>query len=170
MKDAARPDPVLAAQRVKEGVRDLALGAVAAAGDLAGDVALGYRKSSRYFKLRAAVVATWVLLAGVTFWAACPPSGPANSIGAKAGLLAGSIMGSQVFVENESDRIWLDVVVTLEGGWRYERRTVRPSESFVVPTSRFTRDGAPAPASVSPRTISIECSEGKVTMPLPAQQ
>jgi hypothetical protein len=76
-------------------------------------------------------------------------------------------MGSQVFVENESDDvIWKDVVVTLEGGWRYERRTVRPKESFVVPTNRFTKDGATAPPGLSPRTIAIECSEGKVTIPL----
>jgi hypothetical protein len=43
MKDAPRPDPVAAALRVKEGVRDLARGALGAAGDLASDVAVGYR-------------------------------------------------------------------------------------------------------------------------------
>jgi hypothetical protein len=171
-KDAARPDPAAAAQRVKEGVRDLAIGAFGAAGDLASDAVTGYRKSSKYFKLRASVVATWVVLGLVTFWAACPPSaGPTNSLGAKAKLLAGSIMGSQVFVENESDDvIWKDVVVTLEGGWRYERRTVRPKESFVVPTNRFTKDGATAPPGLSSKTIAIECSEGKVTIPLPVER
>ena len=170
MKDAARPDPAVAAQRVKEGMRDLARGAIGAAGDLAADVAIGYRKSTRYFKLRAAVVGTWVLLTLVTFWAACPSTGPTNALGAKARLLAGSIMGSQVFVENESDRIWQDVVVTLEGGWSYQKRTVRPTESFVVPTNRFTKDGATAPPGISPRTISIECSEGTVTIPLAVER
>jgi hypothetical protein len=166
MKDA-RPDPAVAAQRVKEGVRDLARSAVDAAGDLASDVATGYRKSTRYFKLRAAVVGTWSLLALLTFWSACPSSGPANTLGAKSKLLAGSIMGSQVFVENESDQLWRDVVVTLEGGWRFEKRTVRPAESFVVPTNRFTKDGATAPPGLSPKTITIECVEGRITMPLP---
>jgi hypothetical protein len=171
MKDAARPDPAVAVQRVKEGVRDLALGAIGAAGDLASDAVKGYRGSTRYFKLRAYVVATWVLLGAVTVWAACPPSAPTNTLGAKARLLAGSIMGSQVFVENESeDVLWRDVVVTLEGGWRYERRTVRPKESFVVPTNRFTKEGATAPPGFSPKTIQIDCSEGKVTMPLPLER
>ena len=171
MKDAARPDPAAAAQRVKEGMRDLARGAIGAAGDLAADVATGYRKSTRYFKLRAAVVGTWVVLTLVTFWAACPSTGPTNALGAKAKLLAGSIMGSQVFVENESeDVLWRDVVVTLEGGWRYERRTVRPKESFVVPTNRFTKDGATAPPGLAPKTIQIDCADGKVTMPLPVER
>jgi hypothetical protein len=170
MKDAARPDPAAASQRVKEGVRDLARSAIGAAGDLASDVATGYRKSTRYFKLRAAVVGTWALLAIVTFWGACPSSGPTNALGAKARLLTGSIMGSQVFVENESSQVWRDVVVTLEGGWRYEKRTVRPSESFVVPTNRFAKDAATAPPGLSSKTITIECSEGRVTMPLAVER
>jgi hypothetical protein len=170
MKEA-RPDPAVAAHRVKEGVRDLARSAVGAAGDLASDVATGYRKSTRYFKLRAAVVATWSLLALVTFWGACPSSGPSNPLGAKAKLLAGSIMGSQVFVENDSEKVlWRDVVVTLEGGWKFEKRTVRPKESFVVPTNRFTKDGATAPPGLSSNTITIECTEGRVTMPLPIER
>ena len=170
MKDAARPDAAAAANRVKEGVRDLARSAIGAAGDLATDVATGYRKSTRFFKLRAAILGTWAVLALVTFWAACPSSGPTNRLGAKARLLAGSIMGSQVFVENESDRNWTDVVVTLEGGWRYDRRTVRRSESFVVPLNRFVKDGAAAPAGLGSRTITIECAEGSVTIPLPVDQ
>jgi hypothetical protein len=169
MKEA-RPDPAVAAHRVKEGVRDLARSAVGAAGDLASDVATGYRKSTRYFRMRAAVVGTWALLALVTLWGACPSSGPANELGAKAKLLAGSIMGSQVFVENESDRLWRDVVVTLEGGWKFEKRTVRPAESFVVPTNRFAKDGATAPPGLSPKTITIECVEGRITMPLPTER
>jgi hypothetical protein len=170
MKDAARPDAAAAANRVKDGVRDLARSAIGAAGDLATDVATGYRKSTRYFKLRAAIVGTWAVLALVTFWGACPSSGPSNALGAKARLLAGTIMGSQVFVENESDQVWRDVVVTLEGGWRFEKRTVRPSESFVVPTNRFAKDGATAPPGVTSRTISIECAEGRVTIPLPVER
>ncbi len=170
MKDAPRPDPAVAAQRVKEGVRDLARSALGAATDAASEVASGYRKSTRYFKLRAAVVGTWALLALVTLWSACPSSGPTNSLGAKAKLLAGSIMGSQVFVENESDQVWRDVVVTLEGGWRFEKRTVRPGESFVVPTNRFAKDGATAPPGLSSPTIGIECGEGRVNIPLPVER
>ncbi|HEX9305964.1 MAG TPA: hypothetical protein VF894_00645 [Anaeromyxobacter sp.] len=170
MKDAARPDPVAAAHRVKEGVRDLALGALGAAGDLASDLAEGYRNSSRHFKLRAAVVGTWALLCAFTLWAACPSSGPTNALGAKFQLLLrsepGVLMGTQVLVENDSRSIWRDVVVTLDGGWRFERKTVRPQDKLVVSIAQFRKDGASAPADLEPRQIVIECSEGRVSAPL----
>jgi hypothetical protein len=169
MKDAARPDPA-PATRVKEGVRDLARGAVDAAGDLAADLAAGYRRSTRYFKLRAAVVGTWALLSVVTLWAACPSSGPTNALGAKVQLLSrserGALMGTQVFVENDSRRIWTDVVLTIDGGWRYERKTLRPQDKLVVSITQFRKDGASAPAELDPRTLTIECDEGRVTTPL----
>jgi hypothetical protein len=174
MKDAARPDPAAAAQRVKEGVRDLALGALGAAGDLAADVAEGYRRSTRYFKLRAAVIGTWALLSVATLWAACPSSGSTNALGAKFQLLLrsepGALMGTQVLVENDSESIWRDVVVTLDGGWRYEKKTVRPQDKLVLSLSQFRRDGAPAPAELEPRTITLECSEGRITSPLGASR
>ncbi|HET8540357.1 MAG TPA: hypothetical protein VFL83_10845 [Anaeromyxobacter sp.] len=174
MKDVASPELVAAANRVKEGVRDLARGAVGAAGDLASDLAQGYRKSTRYFKLRAAIVGTWALLSVVTLWAACPASdGPSNALGARVQLLSrkerGAIMGTQVYVENESRRMWKDVVLTLDGGWRYERRTVRPADKLVVSITQFRKDGAAAPPELEPRTLTIECEEGRVTAPLAAR-
>ncbi|HEX9399554.1 MAG TPA: hypothetical protein VF912_05540 [Anaeromyxobacter sp.] len=170
MKDDARPDPVAAAHRVKEGVRDLARGALGAAGDLASDVADGYRKSTRYFKLRAAVVGSWALLCAFTLWAACPSSGPTNPLGAKFQLLLrsepGVLMGTQVLVENDSRTIWRDVIVTLDGGWRFERKTVRPQDKLVVSIAQFKKDGAGAPADLEPRQITIECNEGRVSATL----
>lgn len=170
MKDAARPDPGAAAQRVKEGVRDLARGAIGAASDLAGELAEGYRKSTRYFRLRAAVVGTWALLTLSTFWAACPSSGPANSLGASAQLLSrsepGMLLGSQILVENGSRDLWTDVAITLDGGWRYEKKTIRPGDKLVVPVAKFLKDGAHAPRDLEPRSITIECNEGRATAPL----
>lgn len=173
MKDAAAPELAAAATRVKEGVRDLARGAVGAAGDLASDLADGYRKSTRYFKLRAAFVGSWLLLSLVTLWAACPSSpGPSNALGARVQLLSrterGAIMGTQVYVENDSRRLWKDVVLTLDGGWRYERRTVRPADKLVVSITQFRREGQSAPPELEPRTLTIECDEGRVTAPLSA--
>ena len=174
MKDAPAPELSAAANRVKEGVRDLARGAVGAAGELASDLADGYRKSTRYFKLRAAIVGTWALLSIVTLWAACPGSdGPSNALGARVRLLSrterGAIMGTQVYVENESRRMWKDVVLTLDGGWRYERRTVRPADKLVVSITQFKKDGQAAPAELEPRTLTVECDQGRITAALVAR-
>jgi hypothetical protein len=172
MKDDARPDPVAAAHRVKDGVRDLARGALGAAGDLAADVADGYRKSTRYVRMRAAIVGTWALLSIATLWGACPSSGAANALGAEAQLLLrsepGVLTGTQVLVKNDSHRMWRDVVLTLDGGWRYERKTVRPQDKLVVSITQFSRDGTSAPPELEPRSIVIDCSEGRVTAPLGA--
>ena len=174
MQDAASPELAAAANRVKEGVRDLARGAVGAAGDLASDLAERYRKSTRYFKLRGAIVGTWALLSALTLWAACPASqAPANALGARVQLLSrneqGALMGTQVYVENDSRRLWKDVVLTLDGGWRYERRTIRPADKLVVSISQFRKDGRTAPPDLEPRTLTIECVEGRVTAPLGAR-
>lgn len=173
MKEPARPDAAAAATRVKEGVRDLARGAIGAAGDLAADLGDVYRKSTRYFRMRAAIVGTWALLSVLTLWAACPPSsGPTNALGAKVQLLSrnepGMLMGTQVLVENDSSTMWKDVVLTLDGGWRYERKTVRPRDKFVVSIGQFRKGATAAPAELEPRAITIECAEGRVTAPLGA--
>jgi hypothetical protein len=174
MKDASTPELAAAANRVKEGVRDLARGAVGAAGDLASDLAQGYRRSTRHFKLRAAFVGTWAILSLVTLWAACPASeAPSNALGARVQLLSrserGALMGTQVYVENDSRRMWKDVVLTIDGGWRYERRTVRPADKLVVSITQFRKDGRAAPADLEPRTLTIECDEGRITAPLAAR-
>lgn len=171
MKDAARPDAAAAAARVKDGVRDLARGAIGAAGDLAADLGEAYRKSTRFFRMRAAIVGAWVLLSALTVWGACPSSsGPTNVLGAKVQLLSrhepGMLMGTQVLVENDSRQLWKDVVLTLDGGWQYERKTVRPQDKLVVSITQFRRGAESAPAELEPRTITIECREGRVTAPL----
>jgi hypothetical protein len=174
MKEA-RPDVAAAATRVKDGVRDLARGALGAAGDLATDLGEAYRKSTRYFRMRAAIVGTWAILSVLTVWAACPPSSTSrNALGAKVGLVSKNDPGmllkeTQVFVENESGRMWRDVVLTLDGGWRYERKTVRPQDKVVVSVTHFRKDAAAAPADLEPKVITIECAEGRVTAPLAAR-
>jgi hypothetical protein len=173
MKDAPRPDPVAAAQRVRDGVKDLARGALGAAGDLASDLADNYRKSSRYFRMRAAVIGTWVLLSAATLWAACPSSGPTNALGAEAQLLSrsdpGVLLGTQVFVANESRRVWTEVVLTLEGGWSYEKKTIRPGDKLVLSIAQFKKDGTAAPGELEPDEITIECEQGRVTALLRAR-
>jgi hypothetical protein len=156
MKDTLRPDPLAAAHRVKDIARDLAQ-----------DVADGYRKSTRYFKLRAAVIGSWALLAIVTLWAACPSSGTSNSLGAVVTYSDQDPTNHQISVENRSDELWRDVVLTLDGGWEYRTTTIRNGDrAVVIAVRQFRKDGAPAPGDLTPRAMTISCREGEVTAPL----
>jgi hypothetical protein len=150
-----RPDPLAAAHRVKDLARDLA-----------GELAQGYRRSSRYLRLRGAIVASFAALSLFAVWASCLPAGSRNGLGAEAQLLADSIMGTQLLVKNDSDRNWTEVAFTLDGGWRLERRTVRAGDKVVVPLARFTRDGVAPPKELRPRSLEIRCAEGEATAPL----
>lgn len=157
MTQPARPDPLAAAARVTE-----------AAKDLATDLTEGFRKSNRAFKLRTAVVGTWALLALVSFWIACPPSGPSNALGAVARLDTGGIMGNQVLVQNDGRDLWTEVVFTLDDGWRLERSTVRGGDKLVLSVSAFTKDGQHAASDLRPRLLTIRCAEGQAELPLGA--
>lgn len=155
MTQPARPDPSNTTARM-----------TGAAKDLASDLTEGIRKSDRYTRLRAAVLGTWAILALMTFWVACPSSGPDNSLGAVVQLLPESIMGTQILVHNDSDRLWTDVVFTIDGAWKHERKTIRGGDKVVLSADQFSRDGQPAPRDLKPGVLLIECEQGKVRAPL----
>lgn len=149
------PDPAAAAQRVK----DLAQ-------NLAADVTDSYRKTNRYLRLRATIVGSWVLLALVSLYTACPSSGPTNELSAEVTLLPETIVGQQISVSNGSKDMWTEVKLTLDGQWTHTIRTVRAGQNVVVGVTKFQRDGASAPQDLKPRRIEIRCDQGSVDLSL----
>lgn len=126
-----------------------------------------FRRADRFFKMRAGIVGTWVLLSLATLYVACPSSGPANSLGAEVQVLRESLVGGQqLLVRNESADIWTDVVLTLDDGWRYRHRTMRPHDQLVLPMSHFRKGDQAAPREFRPRTLTIECGQGSHTFDL----
>lgn len=135
--------------------------------ELAARALEDFRRSDRFFKMRAGVVGTWVLLTVVTLWAACPSSGPTNALGADVQVLRESLVGGvQILVRNESDVIWEDVVLTLDDGWQYAHRTVRPHDQLVLSVTHFRKGEEVAPRDLRPRTLRIRCGQGKATFDL----
>lgn len=141
--------------------------AVGLASDLATDMVDGIRKSSPTFRRKAAVVGTWLLLTIVTMWAACPSSGPANSLGAVARLQNTSV-GQVVSVRNDSDgTIWTEVALVLDDTWRYEkRRTIRPGDAVTSRVEEFRQGDLPPPAGYKPAKLTLQCEQGRVSLPL----
>lgn len=156
MKEPVRPDPLAAAHRVKDLARDLAQ-----------ELAAGYRRSTRYVRMRAAVVGAWAVLSLGAIWVSCPGSAASNPLDAEAQLLSGSIMGTQLLVKNGSETHWTEVAFTLDGGWRSERKTVRAGDKLVLSLAQFRRpDGAAPPPDLRPRALTIACEEGRAALPL----
>lgn len=159
MNENARPSPLNAALRVK----DLAV-------DLAGDLAEGYRKSTRYARMRGAVVASWIVVSTLLMWIACPSGGgDSNSLGAKAVLSEGFMGEKSMLVWNDSDDVWTEVTITLDGKWEWKTSLVRPGEKQSLRPDQFTNFGTPAPHDLAPRSLAIECRQGSATVSLAAQ-
>jgi hypothetical protein len=149
------PEPVAAAQRMKDLARDLA-----------SDVTEGYRKSTRSVRRRTAIAGSWVLLSLVALYTACPSSGPTNELAADVTLLPETIVGQQISVVNGSEEMWTEVTLTLDQSWTHTIRTVRAGQNVVIAVSRFQRDGTAAPSDLKPRLLSITCDQGSAELPL----
>ncbi len=146
----SHPDPSFSPGALVERAKGLGTG-------LAKEV----QRTSRYNKMRAAVVGAWAILTVATVWGACPSSGPTNSLGAEVQAVSNALMGGlQVFVRNESSDFWTDVVLTLDENWKYEQKTVRPHSEMVVSISQF-RGKDPVPHDYHPKTLEIRCREGR---------
>ena len=71
------------------GVAQSALRAKDLVRELATDLTDGHRRSTRYFKLRLAVIGGWAAISLLTVWLACPSAGPGNSLGAEVQMSEG---------------------------------------------------------------------------------
>ncbi len=134
---------------------------------LARDLADRVKSSNRYLRWRVGIVGTWVVLSLVTLWASCPSTGPTNPLGADVQVLKDSLLGGQqILIRNESSENWTEVVVTLDDAWRHAQRTVRPQEQMVLAPSQFKRGSEPAPRDLKPRTLLLECEQGRARIEL----
>ena len=123
-------------------------------------LAADFRRADRFLKMRAGIVGAWAVISLGTLWGACPSSGPTNALGADVQVSRDSIMGVQLLVRNESTRIWENVVLTLDDGWRYSHATMRPHDLVVLSMSHFRKGKEAPPRDYEPRALVIECGQG----------
>jgi hypothetical protein len=131
--------------------------------DLGERLADGFRRSDRFLRMRVAVVAAWAAVSLATLFFTCPSTGPANALGAEVHVREAAesfIGGAQVLVRNESDEVWSDVVLTIDGEWRYSHPAIRPREQIVVATTQFQRRGEPLGPEHRPRRLVVACDRG----------
>ncbi|HTP25781.1 MAG TPA: hypothetical protein VMK12_08995, partial [Anaeromyxobacteraceae bacterium] len=66
----------------------------------------------------------------------------------------------QILVRNESNRIWEDVVLTLDDSFRYSHKTMRPHDLIVLSMSSFKRGDEVPPPNYRPRSLVVSCEQG----------
>jgi hypothetical protein len=147
-----------AARRGGRGAADAPLAARLRAG--AVQLVEELRRTDRFARMRLGIVGAWAVLSIATLWGACPSSGPSSSLGAEVQVSRDSIMGVQLLVRNESSHIWKDVVLTLDGGFRYTQATMRPHDLVVLPLSSFRRGDDAPPGDYRPRSLAVDCGLG----------
>ena len=130
------------------------------AGERLRQLADDVRRADRFFKMRVGIVGAWAVISMATLWGACATFGPSNALGADVQVNRDSIMGVQLLVRNESTRIWEDVVLTLDDGWKYTHKTMRPHDLVVLPMSSFKRGDDAPPRDYKPRALVIACGQG----------
>jgi hypothetical protein len=119
-----------------------------------------FQRSDRFFKMRVAIVGAWAVVSIATLWGACSSFGPTNALGADVQVNRNSIMGVQLLVRNESTRIWEDVILTLDDGWKYTHKTMRPHDLVVLSMSSFKKGEDAPPRDYKPRALFIACGQG----------
>ena len=78
---------------------------------------------------------------------------------------------TQIFVRNDSQHVWRNVKLTLNGIYGYEKGMLKPDEHLLLPVNRFAVYDAAgkatyAPKTVPPQQLRIECDQGSVEQDL----
>ena len=149
---------------VREGAADAALNVVGVLRDLWGD----FRRSDRWFKYKAAIVGTWLLLSAVGVGVACPGGfGGSNTLGAR--VVRSQVLDTPVFmIVNESGEAWEDVVVVVNDTYRAAVPRVsadHPDNNFTVESRKLLGEGgAPAPADLEVTKLQVRTSRGRADL------
>jgi len=127
-----------------------------------------FRNSDRFFKYKAGVISTWVLLSVVSAFASCPPSnGPHNTLGAE--LVQTSVAGSPVVrIINKSGRDWTDVLVVVNGSYRASvgkiPAKIPDNDLILEPRKLLGESGKFAPADLVFRDLAVRARQGEADL------
>lgn len=160
---SAEPKKKLDKDTLKEGALDTLLNSVSILSEIAED----FRTSDRFFKYKAGVLVTWLLLSLTSFGVACGPQGPTNDINAV--LIVGGDSSHPIYlVKNESLEVWQDVEVVVNGRYRATLAQMEANGGSIAlsPAVLFDESGSKAPAGLSITEIILTVSEPEETVTL----
>ncbi len=145
--------------RLQEGAADVVLNAVSILRDVVDD----FRNSDRFFKYKALVLSSWLVLSVTSVGAACPRS-ESNEIGAR--LVVANPDGTLIYmVKNSSERQWDDVEVVVNGAYRSTAVQISPNADVTLsPIVLFDSSGKPAPKDLKISEIEVRAGDDRVTL------
>jgi hypothetical protein len=159
---AARAQPLAQAQpgstgtRLKSGAADTALNALS----LLRDVWEDFRSSDRFFKYKAFIIVTWLLLSVSGFVVACPQSGEANDIGAHL-VVAGEANQPIYMIKNAGNEPWKDVVVVVNEKYRAAFAQILPNGDITLTPKLLTGpNGKPPSPDLKVTELEVQTSDG----------
>ncbi len=130
-----------------------------------------FRSSDRYFKYKALIVASWVLLSVTGFAVACPGSPNRNTnFGAK--LIVSEPGGRRIYmIKNEGKQTWENVRVIVNGEYQVATPKIEPGNDLVFGAKQLMgANGRLAPEGLAVSTLELRTSEGDATMIKDGQQ
>lgn len=158
------PEPQKAtSERLKEGAVDTVLNSFSILSEVVDD----FKSSDRFFKYKALVLTIWLLLSVGAFGVACPSSGPSNEINAVL-VLAGDATSPVYMVKNESNDVWQDVEITVNGKYRatMSQLDAAGGNATLSPAVLFDDAGKRAPSSLRITDITVKVREPEAEVPL----
>ncbi len=144
-------------ERLREGTIDTVLNATTILGELMED----FRNSDRFFKYKAGVLFTWLLLSVTSLGVACPPSDQSSN-DLEARLIANRSEATPVFmVKNDGTDPWENVVITVNGKYHATMTRIEGGGGNVTLTGAvlFDADGKRAPSSLVITDIEMKVQE-----------
>ena len=162
VRSAARAAPLpdekkkLTKDTLREGAIDVLLNSFSILREVAED----FRSSDKFFKYKALVLTTWLMLVVSSIGVSCAGASQGNSFGARL-IIAGETTDRAYMVKNDSDDEWQSVQITVNGTYYVTAAQLRAyGDISLSPRLMFDEAGKEAPASLVISEIHIACSEG----------
>lgn len=157
----------------KEAIQEALLDGVLNAKAIALEMVADFKASDRYFKYKAAVVASWIALSLLTIGIACPSAevGSKNNLDARAWVQKVDALDRKITaiaLENEGEDDWGDMILKLDDTFTAALPGLRArGGKTVVTLEKFVgAAGDSPPLDLKPRRLEIRCDRGTVVLDL----
>ncbi len=159
------PKTALSRASIEASAADTVLNAFSILGEVIED----FKNADRFFKYKAGVLTSWLLLTVLSFAIACPGSdAPTNGIDARL-VIAGETARPVYMIRNDSDTDWNQVEISVNGGsFKGTLSQLKGSGgSFTLSGAvLYKDDGTRAPSNLAIEEIDLKVYNPPATVPL----